>query len=138
MVKKVVKKGKLLRLKQSIKRIVNFLSRRYIWSGLLVGFVWSFPAPFLIAAFLEFFQNLPEEAIWIIFFPLWLSNLLTQWMVNLELVDPPFWSLILWAVSIFAGMFLGVVFTYGIHRIRVWRRTPRKKHNLKTSHVTAL
>ncbi len=123
MVKKVAKKGRLLWLKQSIIRIGNFLSRPYIWSGLFVGFVWSFPAPFLITAFFEFFRNLPEAAIWIIFFPLWLSDLLTRWMIDLELVDPLLGSLILWAVSILAGMFLGVVFTYGIHRIRIWRRT---------------
>jgi hypothetical protein len=29
---------------------------------------------------------------------------------------------------VFVGMFLGVVFTYFIHRIRVWRRTRNISH----------
>jgi len=122
MVRKEVKKQKLLRLKQCMKKFVNFLSRRHIWSGLLAGFLWAFSAPFIITAFFESLQNIPQRAIWILFFPLMLSELLTRWMVNLELVDQLSWSFILWVVSIFVGMFLGVFFTCGVHRIRVWRK----------------
>lgn len=117
------KKGKFQRLKGAIKKFTNFFGRRHIWSGLLAGFLWAFSAPFVLTAFLSSFQNLPEETIWIFFFPLESSYWLTRWITDLELVDPPLWAFILWIVSVFVGMFLGVVFTYSIHRIRVWRRT---------------
>ena len=114
--------GRLQRLKGIIKKFTDFLSRRYIWSGLLAGFLWAFSAPFLLTVFSSFFQNLPEKAIWILFFPLESSYWLTYWIQDLELVDPFSWIFILLIMSVFVGMFLGVVFTYSIHRIRVWRR----------------
>jgi hypothetical protein len=123
LVGKDLKKGKFQRLKEAIKKFTNFIGRRHIWSGLLAGFLWAFPAPFLLTAFSPSFQSLPEETIWIFFFPLESSYWLTRWITDLELVDPPLWAFILWIVSVFVGMFLGVVFTYSIHRIRVWRRT---------------
>ena len=67
------KKGKLQRLKGIIKKFTSFIGRRHIWSGLLAGFLWAFPAPFLLTAFLSSFQNLPEVAKWIFFLPLELS-----------------------------------------------------------------
>ena len=121
MVKKKAKTSKLQRLKGAITKFLNFLSRRYIWSGLLAGFLWSFPAPFIITIFFSTFQNLPQEALWIIFFPLEASFQLTKWIVNLELADPSIW-IILWFVSILIGIFSGVTFTYSIHRIRVWKK----------------
>jgi len=118
--KKVEKQG--LSLKEIMKRFVDFLGRRYIWSGLLAGFLWTFPMPFVLTVFLSSFQNLPEEAMWILFFPFKLSFLLTDWMMKSELVDPISWTLILWIMSVFVGMFIGVVFTYNVHLIRVWAR----------------
>jgi len=111
-----------LNLKEITKRFADFLGRRYIWSGLLAGFLWTFPMPFVLTAFLSSLQNLPEGAIWILFFPLKLSFLLTDWMMKSELVDPISWTFILWITSIFVGMFIGVVFTYSAHLIRVWGR----------------
>ena len=108
------KKGKFQRLKEAIKKFTNFFSRRHIWSGLLAGFLWAFSAPFLLIAF----QNLPEEALWIFFFPIKSSFTLMDWILGRDIIDP----VLLWIVSVFVGMFLGVVFTYSIHRIRVWRR----------------
>jgi len=123
LVSKDSKKGKLQQLKGAIKKFTNFFGRRHIWSGLLAGFLWTFPVPFLLTAFLPSFESLPEEAIWIFFFPLQSSFLLTRWIIDLELTDIVSWTLIVWVLSVFVGMFLGVVFTYSIHRIRVWRRT---------------
>ena len=114
--------GRFQQLKGIIKKFTGFLSRRYIWSGLLAGFLWAFSAPFLLSVFFSFFENLPEKAIWILFFPLELSDWLTQWILDLGFVDPVSWIFILLIVSLFVGMFLGVVFTYSVHRIRVWRR----------------
>jgi hypothetical protein len=116
------KKGKFQRLKGAIKKFTNFFGRRHIWSGLLAGFIWTFSAPFVLTAFSPSFQNFPEEALWIFFFPLKSSLTLMDWIGGPDIIDP----LLLWIVSVFVGMFLGVVFTYSIHRIRVWRRT----HNI--------
>ena len=116
---KDLKKGKFQRLKETIKKFTIFFSRRHIWSGLLAGFLWAFFAPFVLTAFSPSFQSLPEEAMWIFFFPLKSLFTLMDWIVGRDIIDP----VLLWMVSVFVGMFLGVVFTYSIHRIRVWRRT---------------
>jgi phosphotransferase system glucose/maltose/N-acetylglucosamine-specific IIC component len=44
----------------------------------------------------------------------------------LELVDPSSWILILWLVSILIGTFLGVTFTYTIHKFHVWKKEKYK------------
>jgi hypothetical protein len=113
------KKGKLQRLKGAIKEFTIFFGRRHIWSGLLAGFLWAFSAPFVLTAFLSSFQGFPQEAIWVFFFPLKSSFTLMDWIGGPDAIDP----FLLWIVSMFVGMFLGVVSTYSIHRIRVWRRT---------------
>ena len=122
LVRKDSKKERFQRLKGIIKKFTNFLGRRHIWSGLLAGFLWAFSAPFLLTAFLSSFQKLPEEAKWIFFFPLKSSLELTYRIVDLEHVVSGVWIFV-WIMSVFVGMFLGVVFTYSIHRIHVWRRT---------------
>jgi hypothetical protein len=120
LVGKDLKKGRLQQLKGSFRKLTSFLGRRYIWSGLFAGFLWAFPAPFVLTASSSF-RNFPPEAIWILFFPLQSSFQLTGWIMDLELVDVVSRALIVWILSVFVGMFLGVVFTYSIHRIRVWR-----------------
>lgn len=126
MVEKKVKKRRFQNLKNTVMKFLNFLSKRYVWSGLLVGFLWSFPAPFILTIFLSTFQNFPQEAIWIIFFPLKASFQLTQWIMNPELVDPFSWILILWFISVLIGTFSGMTFTYSIHKIRVWKKRNAK------------
>jgi hypothetical protein len=120
-----VKKRKVRSLKGIIKKVASFLGRRHIWSGLLVGFLWTFSMPFVLTAFPASFQNFSEEAIWIFFFPLKLSFLLTEWMIKLELVNPVSWTFILWITSIFLGMLVGVAFTYSFHLIRVCKGKAR-------------
>jgi len=115
-------KGKLQRFKEIFKGIIAFLKRWYVWSGLLIGFLWAFPAPFVLELF-DFFKELPQLALWIIFLPLQLSFQLTHWIVDLEFADPVSWILILWIISVLIGMSLGVAFMYFIHRIRNWRNT---------------
>jgi FtsH-binding integral membrane protein len=115
------KKGKKVRFqrtKRVVRKFTNFFGRRHIWSGLLAGFLWAFSVPFVITAFLPFFNNLSEEVKWILFFPLESSLTLMAWVLGPSSVD----AVLLWILSVFVGMFLGVVFTYSIHRIRVWRR----------------
>jgi hypothetical protein len=126
LVKKKGNKYRLQSLKGAIMKFLNFLGKRYIWSGLLAGFLWSFSAPFILTIFSSTFQNLPPEVIWIIFFPLTASLPLTQWILNSELVDPSSW-LILWFVSVLIGTFLGATFTYSIHRILIWKKQSTNK-----------
>jgi hypothetical protein len=89
---------------------------------LLAGFLWSFPAPLLLSASLEFFQGLPEVAKWMLFFPLEWTFWLLQ-VLGLGFDDIGMWGFMIWIASVFVGMFVGVVCTYCIHRIRVWRRS---------------
>jgi hypothetical protein len=86
------KKRKFQRLKEAIKKCTNFFSRRHIWSDLLAGFLWTFSAPFVLTAFSPSFQSLPEEAMWIFFFPLESSFWLIQWVLGLGLVDLAPWA----------------------------------------------
>jgi hypothetical protein len=115
------KKGTFHRVTGAVRKFFNFLGRRHIWPGLLVGFLWSFPAPFLLSASLEFFQGLPEFAKWILFFPLEWTFWAMQ-VLGLGFDDVGMWGIMIWIASVFVGMFVGVVCTYCIHRIRVWRR----------------
>jgi len=115
-------KRRFQRLMGSVRKVTNFLSRRHIWSGLLAGFLWAFSAPFVLTSF----PNFSEETMWIFFFPLKLSLHSTQWISDLQLVDPYSYILILLTLSIFVGMLMGVILTYGIHRIRVWRLARNK------------
>jgi hypothetical protein len=101
------KKGKFQRLKGAIKKFTGFFGRRHIWSGLLAGFLWAFSAPFVLTAFSPSFQSLPEEAIWIFFFPLKSSFTLMDWIGGPDIIDP----VLLWIVSVFVGMF----FRRGFH-----------------------
>ena len=129
LVSKEVKREKLKGLKGIVKKFAEFLGRRHIWSGLLAGFIWTFPVPFILTAFLASFRDFPEETMWILFFPFELSFLLTDWMMKSEVVDPVSWTFILWIMAIFIGMSLGVGFTYSVHRIRVWRRKTQGANN---------
>jgi len=120
------KKGKFQWIKKTtrkftnvIKKFANFIGRRHIWSGLLAGFLWIFSSVFILT-----FQSLPEEVTWTVFFPLKLLVQLTFW-TGLTIIDP-FLFLI---VAMLFGMLIGVIITYSIHRIRVWRHT----HNLQKS-----
>jgi hypothetical protein len=100
------------RLTGFIRRFAELLGKRYIWSGLLLGFLWSFPAPIVISIYLETFRALPDIANWIFFFPL---------QSSFQLIgsgDPLF----LWIFSVFVGMFIGAVFTYCIHLVYNWMR----------------
>ena len=119
LVEREAENGALGSLKGIMKKVANILYKRHIWPGLLAGFLWTFPVPFVLTAFIESFRNFSEEVRWILFFPLKLSFVLTEWMMNLELVDPVSWTIILWITSVLVGMFSGVVFTYSIHLIRV-------------------
>jgi hypothetical protein len=112
------KKGILQRIWSIIKEFVNFLSKRYIWPGLLAGFLWSFSAPFILHALSLAHWNVPQEAVWTLFFPITSS---LQVMYGLGLVGPDGYIdiLFLWGLSIIVGMIIGVVITYGIHRIRI-------------------
>jgi ABC-type glycerol-3-phosphate transport system permease component len=115
------KKERFQRIKGPIKKFARFIGRRHIWSGLLAGFLWAFSAPFLVTASPSVL-DLPEAAKWILFFPLELSFWSTEWVPSSGFADISSWAIMVLTVSIFVGMFLGVVFTYSIHRVRVWRR----------------
>ena len=104
-----------------VAQIKNFLGRRYIWSGLIIGFLWSFFTPFVLTIFLQAFLTLSENVKWILFFPLKLSFIMTEGIINLDLIDPTSWIFILWITSILVGMFVCVIITYIIHLIFVWR-----------------
>jgi ABC-type glycerol-3-phosphate transport system permease component len=125
LVEKGLKKERFPRFKGAFRKFSNFFGRRFIWSGLLAGLLWTFSAPFVITAFLPSFENTPIVILWILFFPLELSNALTLWIYEWGLVDANGWTLIVIITSVFVGIFVGLACTYSIHRIRLWRRTSK-------------
>ncbi len=124
MVEKKSKKGVLQRLWSVIKGFVNFLTRPYIWSGLLIGFIWSFPAPFILYTFASTLSNFPQEVRWALFFPI-TSSLQLMYRLGLARPDGDFDIFLLWGLSIIIGMIIGVAITYSIHRIRLLMRSKK-------------
>lgn len=112
LVKEGSKKGKIQRLKGFTRKVINFLRRRHIWSGLLGGFLWIFSSIFILASQFPF----SEEVMWILFFPLKFLVQLAFWL-NLKNID----YFLFLIVALLFGMFIGVLITYCIHRIHVWR-----------------
>jgi hypothetical protein len=113
------KKIRFQRARKVIGKFMNFLGRRHIWSGLLAGFLWAFPEPFVLYTLHSANWNLSLEALWIFFFPITSSlYLLSSIMDTQQYVD----AVVLWGLSMIIGMIIGVAVTYSIHRIRVWRR----------------
>jgi len=106
----------------TFKFLTMLLRKRYIWSGLLLGFVWSFSTPFILTAFQESLRQFPQEAIYVLFFPMALALHTISSIVGLEgYIDP----ILLWGFSIIIGMIIGVIITYFAHLIHVLLKTKK-------------
>jgi FtsH-binding integral membrane protein len=116
------KTSKNSRLTNTFKSLMTLLRKRYIWAGLLLGFVWSFSTPFILTAFQESLHQFPQEAIYALFFPMTLALYTIVSIVGPEgYIDP----LLLWGFSIIIGMIIGVIITYFAHLTRVLLKTKK-------------
>ena len=105
------------RLRKALHEATAFLSKRYVYSGLLGGFLWMFSAP-LIIIILQ--RLLDESSPWVAqlaFFPLILSSLLIDTIIADSASYPRLWAVIL-GFSFLISMLLGLCITYSIHKFR--------------------
>lgn len=107
----------------AFKALLRILSKRYMWTGLVLGFIWSFSTPFILTAFKESLRQFPQEAINILFFPLMLTFQMLILISGPENID---W-LLLWGLSIIIGIITGVIITYSIHIINISIRAKRMR-----------
>jgi hypothetical protein len=112
-----LKSGRFQRLRKAVHKARAFLSKRYVYSGLLGGFLWMFSAPFIITALLGL---LDESSVWVIqlaFFPLMLSSLIIETIIADSVSYPRVW-LIIFGFSFLISTLLGLSIAYSIHRLR--------------------
>ncbi|MEA2090308.1 MAG: hypothetical protein U9O89_06095 [Thermoproteota archaeon] len=107
-------------ISSGLDRINLFLSKRYVWIGLLLGFLWMFPAPFVLYTFLDWFKS--QQNAWIIFFPLRLSTFIFELFVSLKAAGPG-GVFAVWMVATVIGMLLGLAAGYVVRKL--WLRSKR-------------
>lgn len=118
------------RLRKAVHEARAFLSKRYVYSGLLGGFLWMFSAP-LIIIILQ--RLLDESSPWVAqlaFFPLILSSLLIDTIIPDSVSYPRLWVVIL-GFSFLISMLLGLGITYSIHKFRERKKlqpAPNSEH----------
>ena len=101
---------------RALDGVNRFLSKRYVWVGLLLGFLWMFPAPFLIFMFLDWFQS--QQNAWMIFFPLYFSLSIFELFGSLEAAESG-GILAVWVTATVIGMLFGLVVGFVIHRLHM-------------------
>jgi hypothetical protein len=120
--------GRFQPLRKAVHKARAFLSKRYVYSGLLGGFLWMFSAPFIITALLGL---LDESSVWVIqlaFFPLMLSSLIIETIIADSVSYPRVW-LIIFGFSFLISTLLGLSIAYSIHRLRARTKKSRLAPN---------
>lgn len=108
-------KGVLGRLKKPIRRIRDFLSHRYVWLSMTVGFLWILSIPFILTLFQGFLGDTIEQFNWIfqtIYFPLTLSIYLL-----VDIVPTEMW-IVFYGFAFVISMPLCLCIAYVIHKVR--------------------
>lgn len=114
--RKSSKESKLKVTWNRVKNFFEFFGRTYVWSGILLGFLWLFLSPIVMTVGRDWFLNCPEVVIAFLFFPLWLS---------MKIMPNPL-STLWWITSLVVSIAVSLMFTYSVHRLRVWRKHQRE------------
>lgn len=125
---KNLKGERFQRVRKAVHKTRAFLSKRYVYSGLLGGFLWMFSAPFLITVLLGL---LDESSVWVVqlaFFPLMLSSLIIDTIIADSVYYPRVW-LIIFGFSFLISMFLVLSVTYSFHRFRARTKNRGSQQN---------
>ena len=125
---KNLKSERFQRVRKAVHKTRAFLSKRYVYSGLLGGFLWMFSAPFLITVLLGL---LDESSVWVVqlaFFPLMLSSLIIDTIIADSVYYPRVW-LIIFGFSFLISMFLVLSVTYSFHRFRARTKNRGSQQN---------
>lgn len=122
---KNLRSERIQRLRIAVHKARVFLSKPYVYSGLLGGFLWMISAPFIITTV----QGLLDE--WVVqlaFFPLILSSLIIDTLIANSVYYPRV-LLIIFGLSFIISMPLGLGVTYSIHRFRTRAKTAVRSKN---------
>lgn len=125
---KNLRSERIQRLRIAVHKARVFLSKPYVYSGLLGGFLWMISAPFIITTVQGL---LDESSVWVVqlaFFPLILSSLIIGTLIKDSVYDPRGW-LIIFGFSFLLSMLLGLGVTYSIHRFRTRAKTAVRSKN---------
>jgi len=118
----IVESGKLQPLKKLIRRAKGFLSQRYVWLSLTVGFLWMLSVPIIGTILQGAFGYSIQDFTWIfglVFFPFMLSAMI------FEVFASSAWIMI-YGFSFVISMLFCFCVAYVIHEVRIHRKSPAK------------
>lgn len=117
--RRIEENERLQMLGKVIRKAKGFLSQRYVWLSLTVGFLWMLSLPFILTILQGIWGDYIERFAWIFqvtFFPLNLSLLIFA-----DATVPGVW-MIMYGFSFVISMLFCLSVAYIIHRVRI------KKH----------
>jgi len=117
--RRIEENERLQMLGKVIRKAKGFLSQRYVWLSLTVGFLWMLSFPFILTILQGIWGDYIERFAWIFqvtFFPLKLSLLIFA-----DATVPGVW-MVMYGFSFVISMLFCLSVAYIIHRVRI------KKH----------
>ena len=118
----IVESGTLQTLKKPMRRVKGFLSQRYVWLSLTVGFLWMLSVPFILTILQGILGDSIQDFTWIfglVFFPFTLSSMIFDVFVSGG------WAMI-YGFSFVISMLFCFCAAYVIHEVRIHRKSPAK------------
>jgi len=120
--RKIKENERLQTLRKVVHKVKGFLSQRYVWLSLTVGFLWMLSIPFILTIIQEIWGDYIERFAWIFqvtFFPLKLSLLIFA-----DATVPEVW-MIVYGFSFVISMLFCLSVAYVIHRIHIKKHVKR-------------
>ena len=119
----IVESGKLQTLKKLMRKVKGFLSQRYVWLSLTVGFLWMLSIPIILTILQGVLGDSIQDFTWIVglvFFPFTLSS-----MIITDVSVSSAWVMI-YGFSFVISMLFCFCAAYVIHEVRIHRKSPAK------------
>jgi len=116
----IVESGKLQTLKKLMRRVKGFLSQRYVWLSLTVGFLWMLSIPIILTILQGVLGDSIQDFTWIfglVFFPFTLSS-----MIITDVSVSSAWVMI-YGFSFVISMLFCFCVAYVIHEVRIHRKS---------------
>jgi hypothetical protein len=103
-------------LARLVRKVKAFLSQRFVWLSLTVGFLWMLSVPFILTPLLEVLSDNLNQFAWIFqtaFFPFTFSLYLLS-----DIVPSETW-IVIYASSFVISVLFCLSVAYVIHRVRI-------------------
>ena len=119
----IVESGELQTLRKLMRRIKGFLSQRYVWLSLTVGFLWMLSVPIILTILQGVLGDYAQDFTWIfglVFFPFTLSSMaITDMSVSSS------WVMI-YGFSFVISMLFCLCIAYVFHEVRIHSKSHAK------------